>query len=239
MIKIQGLHKRYRQNHVLKDINLEISDPGIYAILGPNGSGKTTLLKSIIGLVIPDSGDISIGGNRVSDTPLYRNDISYLPQIARFPDNLRVYEIIRLIKDIRNQDGDETPLIDLFNLEPEMKKRLGNLSGGTRQKVNMVLGFLFDTPVLILDEPTVSLDPLSLSKFKKMISEKKDQGKIILYTTHIMSLVEEFSDRVLLLLDGKIIFNGGFKEILSQSGEKSLENAVSYLVEKNGNGKIY
>lgn len=235
MISIEGLHKHYRKNHVLRDINLEINEAGIYVILGPNGSGKTTLLKSILGLVIPDKGIIRVSGTKVHDTPLYRREISYLPQLARFPENLRVYELIRLIKDIRNQDGDENPLIGLFKLEPEMNKKLGTLSGGTLQKVNIVLGFLFDTPVLILDEPTVSLDPVSLTKFKKIISEKKQQGKIIIYTTHIMSLAEEFSDKIILLLDGKNIFNGSLTEILIKSGEESLENAITHLVDKNGN----
>jgi len=235
MISIRELHKHYKKNHALKDINLEINDPGIYVILGPNGSGKTTLLKSIVGLVIPDKGEIRVGGTNVQDSPLYRNEISYLPQIARFPDNLRVCELIRLIKDIRNQDGDEYPLIALFKLEPEMNKKLRSLSGGTMQKVNMVLGFLFDTPVLILDEPTISLDPVSLSKFKKIISEKRQQGKIIIYTTHIMSLAEEFSDTIMLLLEGRNIFKGGLKEILYESGKESLENAIAYFVDKNGN----
>jgi Cu-processing system ATP-binding protein len=234
MIEIKGLHKYYGNHHVLKDINLDIREPGIYAILGPNGSGKSTLLKSIIGLVNPGQGNISVNGISVAGTHAYRNEISYLPQIARFPDNLRVYELIRLIKDIRNQKADESELVKLFQVESDMRKRLRNLSGGTRQKVNMILGFLFDTPYLILDEPTISLDPVSLTKFRKIISEKKEQGKIIIYTTHIMNLVEELSDHIILLLEGRIIFKGGLKDIYSKTGSSSLEKAISMLVDKNG-----
>jgi len=234
MIEIKGLDKYYGNHHVLKDINLDIAAPGIYAILGPNGSGKSTLLKSIIGLVNPRYGEIQVNGVSVTDTHTYRNEISYLPQIARFPDNLRVVELIRLIKDIRNVDSDETELVSLFQIEPEMRKRLRNLSGGTRQKVNMILGFLFDTPYLILDEPTISLDPVSLAKFRKIISEKKQQGKVIIYTTHIMNLVEELSDHIILLLEGRIIFQGGFEQICSETGTNSLENAIALLVDKNG-----
>ena len=234
MIKIEGLHKYYGKHHVLKDINLDISEPGIYAILGPNGSGKSTLLKSIIGLVNPRQGDISVNGVSIAGTHAYRKEISYLPQIAKFPDNLRVFELIRLIKEIRNEEADESELVKLFQMESDMRKRLRNLSGGTRQKVNMILGFLFDTPLLILDEPTISLDPVSLSKFRKIISEKKEQGKIIIYTTHIMSLVEELSDHIILLLEGRVIFEGGFKKICSETGTTSLENAIALLVDKNG-----
>jgi len=233
MIKIEGLHKYYGNHHVLKDINLDIEKPGIYAILGPNGSGKSTLLKSIIGLVNPRQGDISVNGISIAGTHAYRNEISYLPQIARFPDNLRVFELIRLIKEIRNEKADESELVKLFQIESDMRKRLRNLSGGTRQKVNMILGFLFDTPFLILDEPTISLDPVSLSKFRKIISEKKEQGKIIIYTTHIMSLVEELSDHIILLLEGRVIFEGGFRKICNETGTTSLENAIALLVDKN------
>jgi len=234
MIKIEGLHKYYGNHHVLKDINLDIGEPGIYAILGPNGSGKSTLLKSIIGLVNPRQGYISVNGISIAGTHTYRNEISYLPQIARFPDNLRVFELIRLIKDIRNEEADESELVKLFQIESDMRKRLRNLSGGTRQKVNMILGFLFDTPFLILDEPTISLDPVSLSKFRKIISEKKEQGKIIIYTTHIMSLVEELSDHIILLFEGRVIFEGGFKKICNETGTTSLENAIAQLVDRNG-----
>lgn len=234
MIEIEGLNKYYGKHHVLRDINLNIADPGIYAILGPNGSGKTTLLKTIIGLVNPNHGALKVSGIPVSGTHTYRKKISYLPQIAKFPDNLRVYELIRLIKSIRNEEADESGLVRLFQIEPEIRKRLRNLSGGTRQKVNMILGFLFDTPYLILDEPTISLDPVSLATFRKIISEKREQGKIIIYTTHIMNLVEELSDQIILLMEGRVIFQGGLQEIYSASGEVSLENAIAQLVGRNG-----
>jgi len=234
MIEIRDLNKHYNGHHVLKDVSLDLREPGIYAVLGPNGSGKTTLLKSMIGLVIPEEGTVDICGKRISETHVYRNEVSYLPQIARFPENLRVRELLGLIKDIRGEQADESELLALFGLEKELKKRLRNLSGGTRQKVNMLLGFLFDTPVLILDEPTVSLDPVALGKFKKVITEKKAQGKIILYTTHIMSLVEEFSDQILILLDGKIVFRGDLQKLLKETGETKIELAVSHLVDTNG-----
>jgi len=234
MIEINGLNKFYGSNHVLRDINLHMGDPGIYAILGPNGSGKTTLLKSIIGLVNPKQGDIKVNGVSVTSTYAYRKEISYLPQIAKFPDNIRVWELIRLIKDIRGEDADESELVEIFQVQGELKKRLRNLSGGTRQKINMILGFLFDTPCIILDEPTISLDPVSLAKFRQLISEKRDQGKIIIYTTHIMSLVAELSDQIILLLEGRVIFKGGYEEICSESGQSTLEEAIAKLIDKNG-----
>jgi Cu-processing system ATP-binding protein len=232
MIQIKELDKYYGKNHVLKDIDLSVKSGGIYAVLGPNGSGKTTLIKTILGLVIPQKGEIKINNSIIKGNHQYRNDISYLPQIANFPGNLKAKELINLVKDIRNQPADEKPLIDIFNLEPELNKRLRNLSGGTKQKINMVLGFMFDTPILILDEPTTGLDPVALAKFKKIIRQKKEEGKTILYTTHIMSLVEELSDEIIFLLDGEIYFKGKLEDLLKESKQDSLENAITSLIEK-------
>ena len=97
MIEIKELHKRFGKNPVLKGIDLEIGKGGIFAILGPNGSGKTTLIKSILGMVIPQTGTITLNGDRIKDQWKYRKDIDYLPQIANFPNNLTVQELIRMI----------------------------------------------------------------------------------------------------------------------------------------------
>ena len=137
MIHIENLYKSFGKNKVLEGIDLSISEKGIFAILGPNGSGKTTLIKSILGMVIPDNGTISINGNSIKNKWNYRNEIDYLPQIANFPANLTVQELIKMIKDLRNLRGDDQQLIDLFKLSPFLNKKLSNLSGGTKQKVNL------------------------------------------------------------------------------------------------------
>ena len=102
MISIENLHKKFGKNQVLKGIDLEIDQGGIFAVLGPNGSGKTTLIKSILGMVVPNSGSIKLNGKSVKNDWKYRNNIDYLPQIANFPGNLSVKELIRMIKDLRS-----------------------------------------------------------------------------------------------------------------------------------------
>ena len=111
MIEIKQLIKNYGKVKVLKELDLEIRSGGIFAVLGPNGSGKTTLIKSILGLVIPDSGSISINGESILKKFSYRNDIDYLPQIANFPNNLTVNELISMVKDLRNKITREAELI--------------------------------------------------------------------------------------------------------------------------------
>jgi Cu-processing system ATP-binding protein len=230
MIIIDNLQKSFGRNEVLKGINLNIRDGVITAILGPNGSGKTTLIKSILGMVIPGDGSIEMNGKGIHNNWKYRNQIGYLPQIARFPENLKVKELIRMIKDIRRTEGKEDPLAEMFDLKQAMDKPLRHLSGGTRQKVNILLAFMFESPNYILDEPTAGLDPLSLIRFKELLIAEKKNGKAILLTTHIVSLVEELADDVIFLLEGNIFFSGSVEELKSKYGGLKLEHSIANIL---------
>ena len=233
MIQINGLNKKFGKLTVLDGLELDISSGGIFAVLGPNGSGKTTLIKSILGMVIPDKGEIKIEGNSVLKQSKYRNNINYLPQIANFPANLTVKELIKMVKNLRPKVAHDTALIELFDLEPFLDKKLGNLSGGTKQKVNIVLTFMFESDLIILDEPTTGLDPISLIHLKEIIHREKEKGKTILITTHIMSFVEEIADEIVFLLDGEIYFKGTSKELKERTGQKDLEHAIANLIAKD------
>lgn len=230
MVEIKDLYKSFGKVDVLQGINLKLDQAGIIAILGPNGSGKTTLIKSILGMVIPQKGDILIDGEPVLGKWNYRNAISYLPQIANFPQNLKVQELIDMIKNLRSETSLDAAIIQKFALTPFLDKKLGNLSGGTRQKVNIVLAFMFDSPLIILDEPTTGLDPVALIFLKQLIQEEKAKGKTILVTTHIMNLVEEIADKVVFLLDGNIYFNGTVDALKKQTGQDNLEYAIAEIL---------
>ncbi len=233
MIKIDNLHKNFGKNQVLKGVNLGISEGGIFAILGPNGSGKTTLIKSILGMVIPNKGDIFIGDTPIKKSWKYRQQIDYLPQIANFPANLTVKELIRMIKDLRNKPGDDNTLITSFQLSPFLDKKLSNLSGGTKQKVNLVLTLMFDSPLIILDEPTTGLDPIALLELKKIIQKEKAKGKTVLITSHIMSFVEEVADEIVFLLEGKVYFKGNINSLKEKTKETDFEHAIANLLKEN------
>lgn len=229
MITIQNLHKKFGKNQVLSGVELEINKGGIFAVLGPNGSGKTTLIKCILGMVLPNSGSISVLDTNIKNRWKYRQEIDYLPQIANFPGNLRVKELIRMIKDLRQKPSDEESLISLFGLEPFLDKKLSTLSGGTKQKVNIVLTFMFDSPLLILDEPTTGLDPASLIRLKKLIQQEKAKGKTILITSHIMQFVEEMASEIVYLLEGKIYFKGSITELKTKTGQTDFEHAIAAI----------
>ncbi len=230
MITIQHLHKKFGKNEVLKGIDLHFDQPGIIAVLGPNGSGKTTLIKCLLGMVLPDSGCICLDGENISGKWTYRERLSYLPQIARFPENLTPRELFSMVKDLRQSPASNEELIRLFDLQPHLDKRLSNLSGGTRQKINLVLAFMYDTPYLILDEPTAGLDPVAMLHLKELIWREKQRGKTILITTHIMGFVEDMADEIIFLLEGTIHFRGGLRTLKEQFKEPTLEKAIASMM---------
>lgn len=230
MIRIKDLHKKFGSQVVLDGLNLDIEEQGIVAVLGPNGSGKTTLIKSILGMVVPDKGQIDLYGKSVIKRWKYRQNIDYLPQIANFPGNLKVMELITMIKDLRGKEARDRELIEFFKLEPYLDKKLNKLSGGTKQKVNLVLCFMFDSPLIILDEPTSGLDPISLLHLRDLIQQEKEKGKTILITSHIMNFVEEVSDRIVFLLEGKIYFDGTVSQLKTNTRQQDFERAIANLL---------
>lgn len=233
MVEIVDLHKKFGKNNVLNGVDLNINEGGIFAVLGPNGSGKTTIIKSILGMVIPDNGTIKVFNTNIKKNSNYRSKIDYLPQIANFPSNLKVIELIKMIKDLRGQTNNDQKLIETFKLQPFLNKKLGTLSGGTKQKVNLLLTFMFDSPIVILDEPTTGLDPISLIRLKELIAAEKKKGKAILITSHIMSFVEEVADQIVFILEGKIYFKGSIEELKTKTEQNDFEHAIANILTKN------
>ncbi|HEX9827015.1 MAG TPA: ABC transporter ATP-binding protein [Flavobacteriaceae bacterium] len=233
MVNIQNLYKTFGKNQVLSGVDLTIKEGGIFAILGPNGSGKTTLIKCILGMVIPQKGTIAIHDQDIKNNSDYRFKIDYLPQIANFPSNLKVKELIKMIKDLRSNTNEDKRLIELFKLEPFLDKKLGTLSGGTKQKVNIVLTFMFNSPIIILDEPTSGLDPVSLIRLKDLIQAEKAKGKTILITSHIMSFVEEVADEIVFILEGKIYFKGCISDLKKKTNQPDFEHAIASILTEN------
>ena len=231
MIKLVDLEKSFKKLEVLKGVSFEIQQGAITAIIGPNGSGKSTIIKSILGLVKPDKGAIFVKGEKINGGSDYKKAIGYMPQSARFPENLKLIELIAMIKDLRhNPAGTDEELFDLFSLKNELDKPLRTLSGGTRQKVNAYIAFLFGPDILILDEPTAGLDPISSSFLKDKIIQEKEKGKTIILTSHIMSELEELSEKIVFLLDGKICFDGSTEELKAGTGEHKLERSIAHIM---------
>ncbi|HVT37987.1 MAG TPA: ABC transporter ATP-binding protein [Gemmatimonadaceae bacterium] len=231
MIAIRGLSKAYGPVDVLRGVDLAVRRGRIIAIVGPNGAGKTTLIKSILGLTYFDAGDIAIDGVRIGADHTYRARIGYMPQIGRFPENLTARDLIAMLKDLRGGAADlDEELMDRFDLRRQLDRPLRVLSGGTKQKVNAVMAFLFSPDLLILDEPTAGLDPLSSSMLKDKILALRSSGTTFLLTSHIMGELEDLVDDIAFLLGGRMLFAGAFDELKRVTRQTTLERAVATLM---------
>ena len=179
MIDLEAVHKKFGKLQALDNVTISFDRGKSYALIGPNGSGKTTMIKSILGMVIPSEGEIRVDGNSIRNDWKYRDKIGYMPQIGHYPENMRIGQLIDMMKNIRrNSNQTDEELIDAFNLKKIYDKRMHAMSGGTRQKVSAALAFLFHAPILILDEPTAGLDPVSVEILKDKITREKSAGKL-------------------------------------------------------------
>jgi len=234
MISIQNLNKYYGKLHVLHDINLELHDGECVAFIGPNGCGKTTLMKCILGLVTPKSGKVLINGQNVQDNPLCRAEIGFMPQKSSFPENMTVGQTIDTLLSVRKGKGAlDKELFDKFNIPAIADKRTNTLSGGTSQKVNAAVAFLFDPQILILDEPAASMDPLTSEILKEKIRKEKEKGKLIFITSHILSELEDLATQIVFMEDGKIILHDSVQGLQEETGENSITKSVMKILSRN------
>ena len=230
MIALDAIRKRYGALDVLQDVSLSLPTGAVTALVGPNGSGKTTLIKIILGLTRADGGVLHLNGLPADTEGAYRRAIGYMPQAAHFPVNLRVGDVLELVAQLRPGEATDDDLSRAFDMQAIKDKYVGTLSGGTKQRVNAVIAFMFRPSVLILDEPTAGLDPLSSNVLKEKIRQVRGEGRTVLVTSHIMTELESLADDVAFLCDGRLRFSGTITDLLGRTGEGSLEDAVAALM---------
>ena len=233
MITIKNLNKFYGRQHVLHDINLQLEQGQCIGFVGPNGCGKTTLMKCILGLATPQSGEVLVDGMNVQENPSYRRHIGFMPQNSCFPENMSVGETFMTIRDVRkDSDNLDKELYDAFEIEAIAGKKTKTLSGGTSQKVNAALAFLFNPDILILDEPTASLDPIAASILKDKIVREKN--KLVFITSHILSELEGIATHIIFMEEGHILFFKPVEQLLRETCQDNVSQAVMYYLKKSG-----
>lgn len=231
MIEIKNVSKSYGKLKVLDNLSVSLERGQVVAFIGPNGSGKTTTIKCLLGMVLPDEGEIAVDDELIVKQWAYRKKIGYMPQISRFPENMKVSQLFCMMKDLRKEVAElDEELVGLFNIQRMHDKRLGALSGGMKQKVSAAIAFLFQPDILILDEPTAGLDPLSSEILKAKILKEKKKDKLIIISSHIMSEIEEVADDILCLVEGKLRFYRSISAIKEETGEGRLSKAIATLM---------
>ncbi len=238
MIAIENLCKSFGRQEVLRNIQLELSSNESYAMIGPNGCGKTTLIKSLLGMVIPTSGNIFFKEKSITNQFAYRKCIGYMPQIGHYPDNMTIGHIVDMMKEIRNTGKPlDEDLLHAFELQKIFHKRMRTLSGGTTQKVSATLAFLFNPEVLILDEPTAGLDPMSAEILKEKIILEKKRGKLILITSHILSELDDLITGIIYIEDGQILLKHTVEAIQEITNEHKVSKGIAQLLKLHRNAQ--
>jgi Cu-processing system ATP-binding protein len=229
---VSGLRKHFGRLRVLEGVDLALAAGRVTAVVGPNAAGKSTLIKCILGLVRPGEGTIAVLGQAVGPDPHYRRFVGYMPQAARFPDNLTGEEVLALLADLRGDEArHDDSLYEALGLTAEMLARpVRTLSGGTRQKLSALVALRHEVPLLILDEPTAGLDPLTSSRLKALVRQRASSGAAVLLTSHVMAEVEELADILVYLVDGRVRFQGSLDELRTRTGQGRVEHAIAHLM---------
>lgn len=232
MIQIDHISKKFGKLKALNNVNLSFEKGECLALIGPNGCGKTTLIKSILGMVIPSEGKILFDGKDITNDWSYRENIGYMPQIGRYPENMTIGQILDMMKDIRKFPDPklDQEMAELFEIEGLLDKKMRTLSGGTRQKVSACLAFMFDPQVLILDEPTAGLDPVSVELLKEKILREKAKNKLIIITSHVLSELDDLVTQVVYMFEGRVAFHKSLEQLKMDTGESKLSKAIARIM---------
>lgn len=239
VISIRNLQKNYGEKKVLKGINLDIYRGEIIGYIGPNGAGKSTTLKILIGTLGDFSGEVSILGYDVTkDVMEVKKHIGYVPENAMLYEVLTPMEYLLFIGRLYHLEDAQiekraTELLSLFGLSEVIDTRMSTFSKGMRQKVLLISGLIHNPEIIFLDEPLSGLDANAVILVKEILAKLKEAGKTILYSSHIMDVVEKLSDRIVIINNGEIVANGTFEELKTQGSMASLESVFGSLTGGN------
>lgn len=231
MIELINISKSFGKTQALRNVSLHLKSNHCVGLIGPNACGKTTIIKSILSMVVPDSGHIYVNGSDIKGNVMYKQAIGYMPQIGRYPENMTVSEVINMVRDIRNFNGvEDKQLYEAFGIDNFASKKMRTLSGGTTQKVSATLAFLFDPQILILDEPTAGLDPMSSEILRQKIISERSKGKLVMITSHLLSELDDMLTDVVFMQEAEVLFNKSADELYFETGEVRISRAISKLL---------
>jgi ABC-2 type transport system ATP-binding protein len=231
LIETRNLVKRYGDKAAVNDVSFEVYGGEIFGFLGPNGAGKTTTIKMIVGLLQPTSGNVRVAGYDVQTQPLQaKAACGYVPDTPNLYPKLSGRELLRFVGDLYEMDRQQNErrmeeLLRLFDLEAAGDDTIDSYSHGMQQKTALAAALVHDPKVLVLDEPTVGLDPRSARLIKDMLRQIANRGAAIFLSTHILEIAERMCDRIGIINRGELIAVGSMDELRSiGKGETSLED---------------
>lgn len=224
MISYSGFTKRFGAQRAVESLTLDVGRGEVVALLGPNGSGKTTTLKAAAGLILPTSGQVTLGAPpRPAADPEARRVLSYLPQKVSFPDALTGSEVVEFYRELRGAPAERSQKVLRFaSLNGAGERAVGTYSGGMVQRLGLAVAMLPEAPVFLLDEPTAALDPDGLCAFYGLVEHAREDGRAVLFTSHQLGDAERLADRFAVLVGGRLVANLSASELKDRLAERGV-----------------
>ena len=235
-VEVNHIVKSYADKVAVNDLSFSVAQGEIFGLIGPNGAGKTTTIRMMIDIIKPDSGDVTILGEKLSEAS--KNKLGYMPEERGLYKKLRVIDTIVYLASLKGMDrhsaeGKADELLNQTGMLPHKRKKIEELSRGMGQIIQFIVTIIHDPQLIILDEPFADLDPVNTELVKRMVADLRNQGKTIILSTHRMNQVEELCDRILMINDGRSVLYGDLTEI------KSRYRSTSVILDFEGDlGKV-
>lgn len=235
-LEVKGLNKHFGKLHAVKDVSFNIPEGAIFGLIGRNGAGKTTTIRMIMDIIGPDSGEVLLRGAKVDRT--FKDKVSYLPEERGLYKKMKVVDVLNFLMEIKGIKPASVKdkmhhYLEKFQLADRHNSKIEDLSKGNQQKVQFIATILSDPEFLILDEPFSGLDPVNTGLLKDIIVDLKNEGKVIIFSTHLMDFAERMCDQIALIHHGELILNGSLKDIKAQYAQRNIslvyEGDISFL----------
>jgi ABC-2 type transport system ATP-binding protein len=238
MLELQHVTKRYRGIPAVDDVSFRLEAGGVLGYLGPNGAGKSTTVKMITGMVEPTHGKILFRGNSIhNDLPAYRARLGYVPEEAQVYTHLSGLEYLQLVGRLRGLperaiERKARGLLGLFGLKAAIEAPITDYSKGMKQRVLLSAALLHNPDLIVFDEPLSGLDAVTARLFKDLLVVLRREGKAVLYISHVLEVVEQVCDRVIILAAGKVVADASPRELTQMTSLPTLERVFAQMVQQ-------
>lgn len=235
-LEVKNLSKNFNGVKAVDNVSFTVPEGSVFGLIGRNGAGKTTTIRMMMNIYVPDSGEVILRGTKIGQE--FKDKVGYLPEERGLYKKMKVMDTLLFLAELKGKTGKEVErkalnYLKRFDLAERKNSKLEDLSKGNQQKIQFIAAILHDPEFLIFDEPFSGLDPINTDLLKDIILEKKEEGKVIIFSTHLMDFAEKLSDHIAMIDHGKIILKGSLSEIKSQFAQKNItleaEGDLSFL----------